>query len=35
MRALGIVKWKGEDPIWTKLQTIDREKKLKDTNDIN
>lgn len=19
MRALGIVKWKGEDPIWTKL----------------
>lgn len=27
MKTLGIVKWKGEDPAWMKLQTIDRKNK--------
>lgn len=33
MKALGIVKWKGEDPAWMKLQSIDRKNKQENKHD--
>lgn len=27
MKALGVVKWKGEDPVWRNLTSIDRKKR--------
>lgn len=33
MKALNIVKWKGEDPTWTHLKAIDRKKEKEDKKD--
>lgn len=27
MKALGVVKWKGEEPVWRNLTSIDRKKR--------